>query len=42
MNFLYRDVERLCDFFRPLGVDASAGAGAVAARLWDDFMYGRF
>mgnify|MGYP001043397069 CR=1 FL=1 len=40
MNFLYRDVERLCDFFRPFGVDASAGA--VAARLWDDFMHGRF
>jgi RIO kinase 1 len=39
MNFLHRDIERLCDFFRPLGVDASAGA--ITARLWSDFVYGR-
>jgi RIO kinase 1 len=39
MSFLHRDVERLCDFFRPLGVDASAGD--ITARLWEDFLRGR-
>lgn len=39
MNFLHRDVDRLCGFFRPLGIDASAGA--ITTRLWGDFMHGR-
>lgn len=39
MNFLHRDIERLCGFFRPLGVKASAGD--LTADLWRDFLHGR-
>ena len=38
-TFLQRDIQRVVDYFAPLGV--SADADGIASGLWRDFLNGR-